>query len=92
MEALGLFEPREVVRRKGQAEQIFDDLRKPRRNQEIALRRQLAHEQFEYRRAVHPLLEVRLQHRELVQVGKQDGGGHGANIAWRGRVGQHRAF
>ncbi len=44
-------------------------------DEEVALRRQLAHEQLEHGRFVHAPVEVGLHHRELVEIGEE--GGHG---------------
>src|SRR2546430_1002129 len=41
------------------------------RPQEPATRRQLAHEELEDRRVLHALLEIPLQHGELVEIGQE---------------------
>ena len=62
---------REILAREMQVAQIVDGLLEPGRDQEVAHRRQPAHEQLEGGRFEHPAVEVRLQHRELIQVGQQ---------------------
>ena len=48
-----------------------EHLLQPGRDEERALGGQLAHEEFEGGDAVHAVLPVRLQHRQLVEVGQQ---------------------
>src|SRR5690242_21524690 len=52
----------------------FQRLFQTRRHQEIPGRRKLAKKQLEYRRFLHSLLKVALQHGQLVMVGQQRAG------------------
>jgi hypothetical protein len=76
LEAAAAREPVELLRREREPGEEIDRLREPRGDQEVAPRRQLAHEALEHRAPVHPLAEVRLQHRQLVQVGQEGTGIH----------------
>src|SRR6185369_6924034 len=56
--------------------EIVEHLLEAAGEQEIALFRQFAHEELENRRLVHALVEVGLQHGELVEIGEQHRGAH----------------
>ena len=71
MEAPTLFEPAQFVGMETQVLQIIQNLLQAGGEQEIAVFGQSAHEKLEHRGVVHVFVEVRLQHRQLVQVGQQ---------------------
>ena len=64
-------DPVELFRAEGEPLGEVERLLEPRGNEEVASRRQLAHEQLEDGRLRHFALVIRLQHGELVQVGEQ---------------------
>ena len=66
--------PCELVGSEDKRRQVIDCLLETGGDEEVPTRRQLAHEQFENRCAIHPLLPVGLQHRQLVKVGQKDAG------------------
>ena len=81
-EARAAREPVELVRGKTQVLEKLEHLLESGRDEEIARRGQLAHEEFERRDLGHAALVIGLQHRQLVEVREQ---GAGAGIA-RGMV------
>ena len=66
-----LLEPVELLRREAQALEEVERLLEPGRNEKPTPGRQLAHEEFEDRRLGFPMLQVGLDHVELVEVGEQ---------------------
>ncbi|MNN65523.1 hypothetical protein D3C81_1810320 [compost metagenome] len=80
-------QPLQFGRGETQAFQVVQGLLQAGGDVEVAAGRQLAGEELEHRRVEHAVLEIALQHGQLVQVGEQDPGrgkawwlvGHGAS-------------
>lgn len=70
-EAPAVRQPTQFIRGEAQALEIVEGLFDARDEQEVARLGQAAHEQLEHRPVLHALVEVGLQHRQLVQVGEQ---------------------
>ena len=64
-------EPVDLFRREPQVFQEVERRREARRHEEAAPRRQLAEEELEHRRAGEPMLEIGLEHVELIEIGQQ---------------------
>ena len=64
-------EPLQLIGGKAQAFEIVEGLFQTRRHQEIAAGRQLAHKELEDRRVRHALVEIGLEHGELIEIGEQ---------------------
>src|SRR5215469_4443975 len=64
-------EENQIIRGKTQALDIIERLLEPRCQQKPPRLREPSHEQLENRLVLHAALEVRLRHRQLVQVGEQ---------------------
>jgi hypothetical protein len=70
-EMLARRQPVQLGLRKARLLQEPDGLLQPRRHQKPAPFRQPAHEKLEHRRLRHAMLQIGLQHGELIEVGKQ---------------------
>src|SRR5437879_1399768 len=70
-EATALGDPVQLPRREAQILQIAQGLLEAGHHQKPATRRQLAHEELEDRRVLHALLDIPLQHGELVEIGQK---------------------
>ena len=82
-EAPAAVEPSQIVGVKAQFRQVIEHLRKSSGDEEVAARRQLAHEKLEYRSSVHPLLKIGLEHRQFVQIGEQNTGNQAISLPLR---------
>ncbi len=69
-EAAAVSQPGELILAKAKVLEVVEGLFEPGGEQEVALRGQGAHEEFEDRGVVHALVEIGLQHGEFVEVGQ----------------------
>ena len=70
-EASALPEPVELLGREAQAFEKIERLLEPDSDEEPALGRKLAHEELEHRGPPLPMIQVSLDHVELVEVGEE---------------------
>lgn len=71
IESTGALEPIDVGGREAKLVQKIQRLRQPGGEQESAPRRQAAHEQFEHRRVGVAMIQIGLNHVDLIKVGQQ---------------------
>jgi hypothetical protein len=70
-EPSALLEPVELLGREAQAFEEVERLLEPGGDEEPALGRELAHEELEHRGSRLPVIQVGLDHVELVEVGEE---------------------